>query len=287
MFTKAVAACLLLVPVVVLPAALGAASPHKGTEILWDKFGVAHVYAKTTEDLFYGYGYGEAKSHGDLLLHLYGESRGRGAEYFGASHLEDDKWIWTNSIPQRSELWLKQQSTEFRTYLEAFAKGINDYAAAHPEALSEEARRVLPITALDAIEHTQHIVQFTYLAPRRLANDATTAAAPETASLLETPEDIASNGWAIAPSHTAAGKTLLLGNPHLPWGGWQTYYKIQLTAPGNRSLRRELSGVPGVALHVQRLPGLQSDREQRGCGGFVSHRKKGRRLCVRRRGSLF
>src|SRR5580693_8793569 len=70
------------------------------------------------------------------------------------------------------------------------------------------------------------------MAPRRLANDATTAAAPETASLLETPEDIGSNGWAIAPSHTAAGKTLLLGNPHLSWGGWQTYYEIQLTAPG-------------------------------------------------------
>ena len=25
---------------------------------------------------------------------------------------------------------------------------------------------------------------------------------------------------------------MLLGNPHLPWGGWQTYYEIQLTAPG-------------------------------------------------------
>src|SRR5271165_6095856 len=209
---------------------LTAASPQKGTEILWDKFGVAHVYAKNVEDLFYCYGYAQAQSHGDLLLHLYGESRGRAAEYFGPSHLEDDKWVWTNSVPQRSQKWLAMQTPQFRSYLEAFAKGINDYAAKHPEALSEESKRVLPVTALDPIEHTHRIVHFTYIAPRRLAAGG---GAPVTeASLLETPEDVGSNAWAIAPAHTAAGHTLLLGNPHLAWGGWQTYYEIQLTAPG-------------------------------------------------------
>ena len=60
-----------------------AGSPQKGTEILWDKFGVAHVYAKNTEDLFYGYGWATAQSHGNLLMKLYGESRGRASEYFG------------------------------------------------------------------------------------------------------------------------------------------------------------------------------------------------------------
>ncbi len=210
-------------------SSLHAASPQKGTEILWDKYGVAHVYAKTTEDLFYCYGYAQAQSHGNLLLHLYGESRGRAAEYFGPAHVEDDKWVWTNSVPQRSAQWLAQQTPQFRSYMEAFAKGINDYAAKHPEALSEESKRVLPITALDPIEHTHRIVHFTYIAPRRLAS----ASAPVTeASLLQTPEDVGSNGWAIAPGHTAAGHTLLLGNPHLAWGGWQTYYEIQLTAPG-------------------------------------------------------
>ncbi len=209
---------------------LDAASPQKGTEILWDKYGVAHVYAKTTEDLFYCYGYAQAQSHGDLLLHLYGESRGRAAEYFGPSHLEDDKWVWTNSVPQRSQKWLEMQTPQFRSYMEAFAKGINDYAAKHPGALSAESKRVLPVTALDPIQHTHRIVHFTYMAPRRLA---AAGAAPVTEAMLqETPESVGSNGWAVAPAHTAAGHTLLLGNPHLAWGGWQTYYEIQLTAPG-------------------------------------------------------
>jgi acyl-homoserine-lactone acylase len=220
---KRLALFLLLAP------AVCALSPQKGTEILWDTFGVAHVYAKSTEDLFYCYGWAQAQSHGELLLHLYAESRGRAAEYFGPSYLASDEWVWTNSVPERSTKWLALQSPEFRSYLEAFAKGINDYAAKHPEALSDEAKRVLPITALDPIEHTHRIVHFTYMASQRLAAGGP---AVTTASLLETPESAGSNGWAIAPSHTAAGKTLLLGNPHLSWGGWQTYYEIQLTAPG-------------------------------------------------------
>ncbi len=41
-----------------------------------------------------------------------------------------------------------------------------------------------------------------------------------------------SNGWAIAPSHTADGHALLLANPHLQWGGEQTFFEAQLSAPG-------------------------------------------------------
>jgi len=36
--------CVFFVPPAFFLPALQAASPHKGTEILWDKYGVAHVY---------------------------------------------------------------------------------------------------------------------------------------------------------------------------------------------------------------------------------------------------
>lgn len=209
--------------------ALPAASPAKGTEILWDRFGVAHVYAKNTPDLFYGYGWALAKSHGNLVLRLYGESRGRAAEYFGPEYLAGDKWVWTNSVPQRSAQWLARQTPQFRGYLEAFAKGINDYCARHPGEISLEAKRVLPVTALDPLEHAHRIVNFTYIGSPRLAQPAPRRTAQ---NFLDTPEAIGSNAWAIAPKHTANGHALLLGNPHLPWGDWSTYYEIHLTAAG-------------------------------------------------------
>jgi acyl-homoserine-lactone acylase len=247
---------------VALPAA--AQKPYvtqKGTEILWDKWGVPHVYAKTIPDMFYCFGWAQAEAHGDLLLHVMGSSRGRGAEYFGPgfadANVKTDRWIWLNEAPARSVKWLAMQTPEFRGYLEAFAAGINGYAAKHPEALSAEVKQVLPITALDVIEHEQHFYDFEFVASKALMNSPRGAAAaaesadltlPVAPGLEDTAEDMAdgSNGWAIGPSHTTSGHAMMLLNPHLAWGGESTYFEVQLTAPGVNLYGATQIGVPSL-----------------------------------------
>ncbi|MEJ7935359.1 penicillin acylase family protein [Sphingobium sp. AN558] len=51
-------------------ASIAASSGAKygGGEIMWDSFGVPHIYAKTQEGGFYGYA--QAQSHGNLLLRI-------------------------------------------------------------------------------------------------------------------------------------------------------------------------------------------------------------------------
>ncbi|MCU1320697.1 MAG: penicilin amidase [Acidobacteriaceae bacterium] len=248
--------------------------PAKGNEILWDKSGVPHLYAKSTPDLFFLYGYAQAEAHANLLLRVYGESRGRAAEYFANpatpvakaetdADVKSDTWVWTNSIPQQSEAWLKLQTPEFRGYLEAFAAGINDYAAKHPETLSEESKRVLPVTALDPIEHGLHFVHYTFVASSRLAEPARRAGAGTSAAeaalnpgplgIMNTGEndlgvpadsDGGSNGWAIAPSHSASGKSMLLSNPHLAWAGSTTYFEAEFNAPGVHMYGATQVGLP-------------------------------------------
>jgi len=234
--------------------------PHKGSEILWDSFGVPHIFAKSVPDMFYLFGYAEIEAHGDLLLHTLGGSRGRGAEYFGRGYqdaiLKTDRWIWLNEIPARSATWLAEQTPEFRGYLNAFAAGINAAAAAHPEALAPEVRAVLPISALDIIEHEQHFYNFEFVAGRTLMEPGRGGAAPASLAQLgpeangfaNAPEDLAdgSNGWAIAPSHSASGKAMLLMNPHLAWGGEQTYFEVQLSAPGVNVYGATQIGVPAL-----------------------------------------
>lgn len=56
------------------------AQPAK-TEILWDNFGVPHIYSKTTGGMYYAFGWAQMHNHADLMLQLYGEARGRAAEY--------------------------------------------------------------------------------------------------------------------------------------------------------------------------------------------------------------
>lgn len=240
---------------------LPAYHPKKGSEILWDTFGVPHVFAKTTPDMFYLFGYAEVEAHGDLLLRTIGGSRGRAAEYFGPGYqdanLKTDRWIWLNEIPARSVKWLARQTPEFRAYIDAFAAGINAAAAAHPDALAPEVRQVLAITALDIIQHEQHFYNFEFVAGRTLMEPGggRGAAAAAVARLdsapkgfENTPEDLAdgSNGWAIGPSHSADGKAMLLMNPHLAWGGETTYFEIQLTAPGVNVYGATQVGVPAL-----------------------------------------
>jgi acyl-homoserine-lactone acylase len=201
---------------------------------------VAHVYAKDLEGVFFGYGYAQMQSHGNLVLKLYGESRGRAAEYWGekndtpalfgsGSNLDNDRWVWLNDAPARADRWLAQQSPEFQRYFAAFADGMNAYAERHPDALDAARKKVLPIRPVDALLHVHRIVHFGYLSTLRGVEAAVKALPVAKAAKNQQGE---SNAWAIAPARSASGKALLLMNPHLPWGDWSTYYEAHLIAPG-------------------------------------------------------
>ena len=45
----------------------------KGTEILWDKWGVPHVYATDEAEMYYAFGWAQMQSHANLILRLYAE----------------------------------------------------------------------------------------------------------------------------------------------------------------------------------------------------------------------
>ncbi len=223
--------------------------PAKSSEILWDNYGVPHIYAHSTPDLFYLFGYAQAEAHGDLLLHVMAAARGRASELYGPGdsdrNLKSDRWVLLNEVPDRAALWLSKQTPEFTRYLEAYAAGINAYAAAHPDKLDPAGRRALPITTLDVIAHEQHFVNFEFVASQRLTETPVQTNRAE-AEFAPTNPDVqdGSNGWAIAPSHTASGKAMLLMNPHLAWAGEQSYFEVDLNAPGIHLYGASQIGLP-------------------------------------------
>src|SRR6516164_6132035 len=117
---------LLLLLILLLALATGlAAVPEKGTEILWDRYGIPHIFAPDHASLFYAYGYAQMEAHSELLLRLYTQARGRAAEFYGESYVDSDRWVRINGIPERAKQWAAQQSPEFAPLLRAFAAGIN------------------------------------------------------------------------------------------------------------------------------------------------------------------
>lgn len=233
-----------------LAAAAGAA-PR--AEILWDTWGVPHIFAKDAESLFYAFGWAQAASHGDLLLRLYGQARGRGAEYFGEEHLERDRALRTYGVPARARQWYEAQSPAFRRNLDAFAAGVNAYAAKHPERIAAPVRDLLPITATDVLAHTQRIIHFTFVAPPNLAAQVGAELAlpfrAQQAAPLHMPAG--SNAWAIGPQRSASKKAMLLANPHLPWSDFYLFYEAHLVAPGINAHGATLVGFPvlGIAFN--------------------------------------
>src|SRR5499427_8500500 len=125
----ALAFCLALPASLAVPSATSL--PTKGTEILWDKYGIPHISAADHPSLFYAYGYAQMEAHSELLLRLYAQARGRGAEFYGDAYLEADRWVRTNGIPATAKKWAGEQSAEFGPLVAAFAAGINAWAAEH------------------------------------------------------------------------------------------------------------------------------------------------------------
>ncbi|MEA2512293.1 MAG: acyl-homoserine-lactone acylase [Thermomicrobiales bacterium] len=216
----------------------GPATPAPaGTEVLWDTWGTPHVFANDAPGLFYGFGWAQAHNHGDLLLRLYAQARGRAAEVFGEDFLVSDRAIRTMGLHDRGRVWYDAQSPEFRANLDAFADGINAYARQYPERLGDAGRMVLPVAGVDVTAHTARIL---YLF---LAGDSGIL------QYLPSGSAIGSNGWAIAPSHTADGHTLLLANPHLLWAEEHTFFEAQLSAPGvYDAYGAALVGLPVLAI---------------------------------------
>ncbi|MBE9190299.1 acylase [Gloeocapsopsis crepidinum LEGE 06123] len=207
------------------------------TEILWDTVGVPHIYGKNDEGAFRAFGWAQMQSHGDLILRLYGQARGRAAEYWGEKYLDSDRWVQTMDIPERARAWYLAQPPTFRNYLDAFTAGINAYAQEHSDRIDDEVKAVLPVKPEDVLAHVQHLLHFTFVVnPHKVAD------------ISDEDYSAGSNAWAIAPSKSASGNAMLLANPHLPWSDQFLWYEAQITAPGIDAYGATLVGIPVLAI---------------------------------------
>ena len=238
------------------PAAFGntgAAQPQHSAaaEILWDSWGVPHIYAKTDAAAFRAFGYAQMESHGNLLLRMLAEARGRGAEFYGAAYVDSDRAVRTMGTYAAAQRWVGRQSPAFRGYLDAFAAGINQYARQHPEELSSAGKAILPVTAADILAHITRAF-YSFVDGVTGCSSALPPAIPlgSSGDAWADPQSGKSSGnygtniWAISPRHSANGHAMLMSNDHLPWTDETSFYEAQITAPGYSVYGSTLVGWP-------------------------------------------
>jgi acyl-homoserine-lactone acylase len=223
----------LLFGIFISPSCGNARNP--GPEIMWDNWGVPHIYATTSQEMYYAFGWAQMNSHANLILQLYAQARGRAAEYFGKDYLESDRQILLFDLPGLARKSYLQQDKEYKSYLDSFVMGINDYADTHPEAIGEKFRQVLPVTADDIISHTIRVICLEFLASDDL-NSIRRLTSP------------GSNSIAIAPSKSRSGKAMLVSNPHLPWADFYLWYEAHLNSQDINGYGIALVGTPVLAI---------------------------------------
>jgi acyl-homoserine-lactone acylase len=205
------------------------------TEILWDNYGVPHIYAKNMQEMYYAFGWAQMNNHANLILQLYAQARGKAAEYFGKNYFDSDKKILLFQLPEQAEKNYLQLDKEFKSYLDAFVKGMNDYAKAHYETIDENYRQVLPVTGEDILSHTIRVICLEILASEDIYT-------------VKRLTDPGSNSMAIAPSKSQSGKAMLVSNSHVPWSDFFLWFEAHLNSQDINAYGTALVGTPVLSI---------------------------------------
>ena len=123
----------IIVPIVVqrsFPVTDGEVHPNgvsAPVDIYRDDFGIPHIYASNTYDLFYAQGYVHAQDRFWQMDFWRHQGSGTLSEMFGDTSLGPDKFLRTVGWARVAEQELAQADPEMLANLQAYADGVNAY----------------------------------------------------------------------------------------------------------------------------------------------------------------
>jgi len=183
--------------------------------IVRDDWGIAHVYAKTDADAVFGMMYAQAEDDFNRVETNYLNSIGRLAEAEGESAIYQDlrQRLFIDEADMKrlygeSPSWL-------RALMDAWADGLNHYLHTHPNVKPRAIALFEPWMPLSFSEGSiGGDIERVSVPALKAFYEKTPLAKVASVDPGRREEPGGSNGIAIMPSHTAAGKTLFLINPH-------------------------------------------------------------------------
>jgi penicillin amidase len=262
-------------------------------EIIRDRWGIPHIFAKNTPDLFFAQGFVHAQDRYfqmELNRHI---AAGRLSELFGELTLETDRFVRTFGFNRLGLLDLEQANPEFREMLAAYAAGVNAFID-HPSCKLPLELRLLNHTPDpwepedSAIFSRLMIWQMSHawqseIVRAEIAEKVGTEHAADldihypTHNPVALPEGIefnavdpdghlrkilgpflgrgmGSNEWVISPNRSESGHVVLCNDMHLEVGIPSLWYEVHLNAPGYHVTGVSLPGLPMVLVgHNERI----------------------------------
>jgi len=211
-------------------AATGYEMPKRSydVEILRDEFGVPHINGKTDADTAYGLAFAHSEDDFATIQDVVAMTRGRYGAIAGSDGAKVDYVMHLLGVRETAETRYMELSPEVRAVAEAYAAGVNHYAAKHPDEV--RLSKLFPVTGQDIV--TGFVLRAPFFYGLDAAIGALTEGKPlpkESAAPMtpigRDPEMNGSNAFAIAPKRMADGKTWLISNSHQPYEGQVAWYE--------------------------------------------------------------
>ncbi|WP_083495308.1 acylase [Tsuneonella troitsensis] len=218
-------------PFVARPAAPITGRAYKA-EIIRDEWGVPHIYGKTDADVAYGVARAHAEDDFFTLQDVVAMTRGRYGAIKGEEGAMFDYVLALLDARGTAKREYDTLAPRTRPVLEAYAAGLNDYAAAHPGEV--KLGNLFPVDGEDIATGFALRQPFFFglngvVGP--LANGETLL--PDPGPTLNGPlpdreaaENAGSNAFAIAPERSGDGVTRLVSNSHQPFWGGVAWYEL-------------------------------------------------------------
>ncbi|MBS1792449.1 MAG: acylase [Acidobacteria bacterium] len=181
--------------------------------IVRDDWGIAHVTGKTDADAVFGMLYAQAEDDFNRIETNYLNALGRLAEAEGEAAVWSDLRMKMFVDPVDLKKKFAASPARLRKLMTAWADGLNYYLLKHPETRPRVITRFEPWMALSFTEGSIggdiESINLAQLQSFYGERPVVSLAEPDFP-----PEPQGSNGIAIAPKNTTAGRALLLINPH-------------------------------------------------------------------------
>jgi len=191
-----------------------------------DRWGVPHVKGRTDAAAAFGLAWAQSADDFVTLEQVLAGTRGRLGELVGPKGAARDYAYHLMGVRADVERgYATKLSPEVRKVVEAYAEGVNLYAARHPE--ERHLPGLFPITGKDIV------AGFALTSPFFFGLDHTLGALAENKPLPNDSNlgtDKGSNAFAVAPSRSTDGATRLVLNSHQPWSGPVAWYEAHVTS---------------------------------------------------------
>jgi acyl-homoserine-lactone acylase len=187
----------------------------RNVRIVRDDWGIPHIHGKTDADAVFGLVYAQAEDDFNRVETNYLNAMGRLAEAEGDSVLYRDLRMKLFVDPDTLRAHYAASPEWLQRLMDAWADGLNYYLHTHPDVRPRVITRFEPWMALSFTEGSigGDIERISVAGLRGFYERRAPQLADATLGTFE-PEPVGSNGIAIAPANTSAGRALLLINPH-------------------------------------------------------------------------